>query len=648
MNNGDKINILLVDDRRENLIALQGILEREDLNIVTAGSGNVALALMMEVDFALVLLDVQMPTMDGFETAEIMRKNKKTQNIPIIFVTAISTEKKYMSRGYELGAVDYICKPVEPDILLNKVNALLALEVTRRDLKRTVEELTREISKREKTEEELRQYEEQTIESNKMKAVGTLAGGIAHKFNNALSAIKGNIELLRMDYPHHREILEFIHRMSDSVSEMSGLTSKLIAYAEGGKYNPKQIDVCPFIEETLSLIRHQVKPAVNLEMVQSGHVHEIEADMTQMQMALTAVIMNGVEAIDGIGNVVVSAKNDTYEPLEEESVPGEYVCISVEDNGRGMENEIKARVFEPFFTTNLPGRGLGMAAVYGIVRNHNGHIYIDSDPGSGTLVKIWLPAVKKQSAAVAAKKSADKTKAGTVLLIEDEEIVMEVNTAMIKKLGYTVLPAETGTKAIAVAETYEGKIDLAILDLALPDMKGTSVFPHLIKARPEIKVIVCSGYSIESGAKELLDKGAHGFLQKPFSFATLAGLLRENINRRKHKRVELEDGYFLDPAGNKIKIIDISEGGFSFLCYKDESTEDGGGNVAVIISEKGYDISSLEYEIVSEDSDNKSGPDEGIVTKRKGVAFINLNEEQSKELQKFINSCLGNSRQAEE
>ena len=387
---------------------------------------------------------------------------------------------------------------------------------------------------------ESRRLQMQLQESRKTEAVATLAGGIAHQFNNALTPIMGNIDLIWMDHGQDKGLMESLKQMKASGRRMANLTSQLLAYARGGKYNVQLLSPDALVLGTIPLVEHTLHPEVRVETDLPPGVSAVKADLTQMQMVLSALIANANEAMEGPGRIRIAAADVdldqefmTYHGLR----PGAYVCVSVEDTGKGMDEETRKRIFDPFFTTNFLGRGLGMAAVYGIVKNHGGAIEVDSELGRGTVVRICLPAVRAGSKEQGAKdvKAPGVEPAslkGTILVIEDDEMVMDLVQAMLERLGYRVLGATTGEEAVDMARTFDGDIDLALLDIKLPDMSGNQVYPLIMAARPDLKVVVCSGYAIDGPAKEILNSGAQGFIQKPFSLPTLAEKVRSVLAGR--------------------------------------------------------------------------------------------------------------------
>jgi len=389
-----------------------------------------------------------------------------------------------------------------------------------------------------------KRFQNQLQETHKMEAIGSLAGGIAHQFNNALYAITGNIDLLKIDFPSDENVANYTQIMKDSTYRMTQLTAQLLAYARGGKYQTKIILLSDFVKVTLPLVKHTIDSAINEDTDLPGDIFNVNADLTQMQMVLSAVLANSSEAIDGEGHIRIACRNKIITDEAVVDFPGlktgNYACLTVTDNGKGMDEETKSRVFEPFFTTKFEGRGLGMAAAFGIVKNHDGWISVDSKLGKGTTVKIYLPAIESVQARPAglpafetpvkedAKPKSELIKgAGTILVIDDEEAVMNVSRVMLERMGYRVLEARTGQEAIDVVKTFDGNIDLAMLDILLPGMGGEIIYPLLMKARPDLKVIIFSGYSIDGPAQEILNAGAEDFIQKPFMMADLSEKLKK-------------------------------------------------------------------------------------------------------------------------
>ena len=378
---------------------------------------------------------------------------------------------------------------------------------------------------------EIRNMETQLQQTRKMEAIAVLAGGIAHEFNNSLVGIMGHIELLKMNLPEDEGRNKSFDTMNTAGHRMSRLTDQLLAYAEGGKYQPRDLKLDAFVIETLPIMQHDLRPTVSVETHFGKNISYVSADNAQMQMVLSTILANSNEAIEDEGLIRITAENkDLEEDFTNQHAglkPGPYVCLTIEDDGRGMDGEARNGIFEPFFTTKFQGRGMGMAAVYGIVMNHEGWISVDSELGKGTVAQIYLPAIEIEVGKSKFAKAEVASGCGTILMIEDEDVVIEVTQAMLEMLGYRVMVAKTGKDAIHITETFDGQIDLALLDIKLPDIDGKNLYPLIMKARSNLKVIVFSGYSIDGPAREILDAGAQDFIQKPFSVASLSEKLKE-------------------------------------------------------------------------------------------------------------------------
>jgi len=255
-----------------------------------------------------------------------------------------------------------------------------------------------DITERRRAEEEKKRLQARLLQAQKMEAIATLAGGIAHQFNNALSGITATIDLLQMYQPDDKRTRKCIAAMRGSALRMASLTDQLLAYARGGKYHPQVISLSDCVRDSLPLIERTLKPSIRVETDFYQNLLSIEADLTQMQMVLSTILKNSSEAIDGEGLIRISATNEELDEEFIQSYPdmklGPCVCLTIEDNGKGMDKETRSRIFEPFFSTKFQGRGLGMAAIYGIVKSQDGLISVASELGKGTIVRIYLPAVE--------------------------------------------------------------------------------------------------------------------------------------------------------------------------------------------------------------------------------------------------------------
>jgi PAS domain S-box-containing protein len=379
---------------------------------------------------------------------------------------------------------------------------------------------------------ELKRLQRRVEENRKTEAIIKLAGGIAHEFNNALFAITGNLELMGMEIGDKGRSPRYLKAMNQSAQRMIDLTNKLLAYSQGGQFAPLPVQLEAFIRRNMPLMLASVPSGIQVENRFPDALPPVKADPAQLQAVLSALFSNAVEAIDGDGRVILSALRETFAEATDNLASGHYAVISVRDTGRGMDEEKQRQIFDPFFTTKFQGRGLGMAAVFGIVKNHGGGIRIFSTPDQGTEVRVYLPAQAEPTPAPAPGPGGTgemETGTGTILVIEDEEMVLDISRAVLRKLNYQVIEARNGGEAVSIAKEHDGPIHAALLDLGLPDVDGGQVFPLLKEARPDMKVIVCSGYSLEGPARRLLRDGAEGFIQKPFTLSALSETLKSAL-----------------------------------------------------------------------------------------------------------------------
>jgi PAS domain S-box-containing protein len=394
-----------------------------------------------------------------------------------------------------------------------------------------------DISERKRAEEERRTLEAGIQNAQRLEGLGILAGGIAHDFNNLLVAILGNADLALMDIAPQAPYRGWIEQIKLAARRASELTNQMLIYAGQGTFAADPLDLNLLVTEMESLLGVSISKKVTLRHEYVAEAPLVVADASQIRQVIMNLIVNASEAI-GDGNGTVTIRIDEVD-LDQEIQPGRYVgadlpagryvSLEVADTGCGMEAETRSRLFDPFFTTKFAGRGLGLAAVLGIVRAHRGAIEVRSQVGEGSSFRILLPAAKGQVPA----RSEDRAhrgevgrSGGTILVAEDEESVRSVAREMLEREGFRVISAVNGSETIGVFRAFYEEIDAVLLDLTMPHLDGSEVLRQMRRLRPDVKVILCSGYA-ESRARELCKESEPiFFVQKPFDAETLIGTLR--------------------------------------------------------------------------------------------------------------------------
>ena len=373
---------------------------------------------------------------------------------------------------------------------------------------------------------ETKNLQEQLLQSQKMEAIGTLAGGIAHDFNNLLMGIQGRTSIMLADIDADHPHVENLKGIEEHVRSASNLTRQLLGFARGGKYEVKPLDLVAVVRDKNRMFGRMQKGIVIREELQPD-LWPVEADRSQIEQVLLNIYINAWQAMPGSGILTVQAANvhlDAPAVAAYRLSAGRYVKISVTDTGIGMDAATRSRIFEPFFTTKAMGRGtgLGLASAYGIVKNHGGFITVESVEGNGTTVDINLPATDKRVSADDRTTEPLHKGAGTILLVDDEEMIVAVGSQMLQRLGYDVLTAAGGREALQICKRYHARISLVILDLVMPDLGGTETCTLLKAAHPAIKVLLSSGYGLNGNSGDIAKSGCDGFIQKPFDLNTLS------------------------------------------------------------------------------------------------------------------------------
>jgi CheY-like chemotaxis protein len=369
-----------------------------------------------------------------------------------------------------------------------------------------------------------------------MESIGTLAGGIAHDFNNLLMGIQGNVSLMLMHIDSAHPYYERLRNIEKQVQSGASLTSHLLGYARKGKYEVKAIDLNQLVEE-ISDTFGRTKKEITIHRELTGDLFSIEADEGQIEQVLMNLLVNAGDAMPGGGDLILKSTNVTdkdmmgkvYDPK-----PGNYVLFTVTDTGSGMDKKTLERIFDPFFTTKEMGRGtgLGLASAYGIIKGHGGYIDVDSKKEQGTTFSIYLPASEKEVERVVKTAEGFIRETGTVLLVDDEDVILEVGQDLLEAMGYQVLIARDGKEAIEVYRKNQDEIDIVVLDMVMPNMGGGEAYDRMKKINPDIKVLLLSGFSIDGEAAEILKRGCDGFIQKPFNTKDLSGKIREILDKK--------------------------------------------------------------------------------------------------------------------
>jgi PAS domain S-box-containing protein len=392
-----------------------------------------------------------------------------------------------------------------------------------------------DITDRKQAEEERRKLETQFQQAQRFEALGTLAGGIAHDFNNLLMNIQGNTSLMLFDIEDAHPHCEPLKNIEKQVKSGAQLTRQLLGYARKGKYFVKPLNLNQIVVESADTFgRTRKEITINLEFEED--LYTVEADQGQIEQVLLNLFVNAADAMPIGGTLLLKTKNVTHQNINSphyEPLPGSYVQLTITDTGSGMDKQTLGRIFDPFFTTKEMGRGtgLGLASVYGIIKSHDGYIDVESEKDHGTTFTIFLPASEKEleddseSAAKIIKGS------GTILIVDDEAIVLDVGVNMLEKLGYKVLEATNGKEAIDVFEKNKESVKMVILDIIMPDMGGGEAYDKIKAINPQVRVLLSSGYSVDGQAIELLERGCDGFIQKPFTMQELSGKIRQIMGK---------------------------------------------------------------------------------------------------------------------
>ena len=558
----EPVNFLIVDDLEENLLSLEALLRREGLVFLRARSGEEALEILLKHEVALALLDVQMPGMDGFQLAEFMRGNERARHIPIIFLTAGTTDSQRRFRGYEAGAVDFIQKPIEPDVLRGKATVFFdlhrqrrqiqvqrdALEAGTRALAAAASQLEAQVKARTaELEDALSRLRAETVErerveaslrqSQKMEAVGQLTGGIAHDFNNMLTGIIGSLDLMRRRIGAGRldDLGKYMDAASTSAGRAAALTHRLLAFSRRQSLDARPVEVDALIRSMSDLLERAVSERIDLQVVLPPALPAAMVDPHQLESAILNLALNARDAMPDGGALTVETSVVDIGEADSAARPGlspaRYLVVAVSDTGVGMSPEIVEKVFDPFFTTKPIGQGtgLGLSMVYGFARQTGGSVRIHSQAGLGTSVKLFLPITDaRPDPAIEAPPAAPQGQGERVVVVEDDPAVRMLVREVLEELRYEAVEFADPLAALPFIAGSE-RIDLMISDVGLPGMNGRELAETARSHRPDLPILFITGYAKNAAIRSGFLGTRMAMITKPFSLDELANRVRHML-----------------------------------------------------------------------------------------------------------------------
>jgi len=538
VNAADSVNILLVDDQPAKLLSYEVILSELGETLIKASSANEALQHLLKTEIAVVLIDVVMPDLDGFELAAMIREHPRFQRTAIIFVSAIQMSDLDLMRGYEAGAVDYVPVPVVPEVLRAKVRVFAdlyrktrQLEQLNAELERRVEERTAELAQanaelEQRVEERTREREAalaQVHEMQKLESLGQLTGGVAHDFNNLLMVILGNLQLLRKRVPDEPRYLRLIDGAMQGADRGATLTKRMLAFARRQELRPETVDVPRLVSGMEELLRRTLGPAIEITTEYRADLPPIRVDPSQLELALLNLALNARDAMPYGGRLVIGGFCVASGFDSPQGLPaGHYVCLSVSDTGDGMDEVTLKRAAEPFFTTKGAGKGtgLGLSMVHGVAAQSGGAMRMTSKPGAGTTVELWLPVSDAAAVAEASPLGTSFGDAGQpcrIMVVDDDPLITASTAAMLEDLGHLTIEAVSGARALDLLR-LGAKVDVVITDHAMPGMTGSELARQVRQTWPTLPIILATGYAeLPNGEDPGLPR-----LSKPYLQAELA------------------------------------------------------------------------------------------------------------------------------
>jgi CheY-like chemotaxis protein len=555
-------SILVVDDNKADLYLLQMLLQGHGYEVTTATNGLEALTVARRDPPDLIVADVLMPGMDGFALCRHWRQDPRLRDIPFVFYTATYTDPRDQEFALNLGADRFMVKPEELEVLVQSLLEVMAarqtgrLEVRREsvveepvylkqynetlirkletkllELQEANHTLEQEMTERQQAEEARERLQTQLRQAQTMEAIGTLAAGIAHDFNNILGAILGYTELAQEDLPPDHPVQQKLQEVFLAGHRARDLVQQILTFSRQSVPERRPVRLHQIVQDTLRFLRASLPTTIDVHQSLETTMSTVLADSTQMHQVLLNLCSNAEHAMRATGGVLevrLAAVEVTadFAALHPPLQAGPHVRLTVQDTGHGMAPEILARIFEPFFTTKGVGEGtgLGLAVVHGILTEHGGAIAVQSTLGHGTTVDVYLPC---SAPATAASHTAAVLHPGQgrILFVDDEATLARVGQSMLERLGYHVVAYTSSVEALAAFRSAPQDFDLVITDQTMPEMPG-EIFAHELRGiRPDIPIILCTGFSYAMTAERAAALGMQAYLLKPLLIHTLSATI---------------------------------------------------------------------------------------------------------------------------
>lgn len=513
------------------------IKSRERLRLVTENVSDVIWSMNPGGRFTYISPSVERER--GFTPDEVMEMGMKEFLTPESYASINAIIEKVVPgklmesrENFSIGPIEIESRRKDGSLCWNELKVTFDREASGKLI--AIHGVSRDISERKAAETEKARLEDQLRQGQKMEAIGTLAGGLAHDFNNLLGGILGYSNMLRLDPDDPEKVRRAAAVIEKAADKMSSLTRQLLGFARKGKMQILRVDLHDLIDEVSGLLSRTIDKKIEIIHRYRAPRPEVMGDPAQLEQVILNLAVNARDAMTEGGSVIFETEEveftDGDQVSSSEPRAGRYVRLSVVDSGVGIAPEVKDRIFEPFFTTKEPGKGTGMglAMSYGIVENHGGHIAVYSELGLGTTFHVYLPLAGAETAESADRQTPGKEPVqgtGTILIVDDEDIIRETAHAMLTSLGYQVMTANDGREAVEYFKAHSGEIDLVLVDMMMPHMNGHACFNKLREIDPDVRAILSSGYSREGAPQEAIGDGMMGFVQKPYRIYDLSTIV---------------------------------------------------------------------------------------------------------------------------